>query len=835
VRFYVPHFVQPEELDELRPYLPSSVVPDTMRDKLHSLPQLVPRDVGKPIIRKMLEFWAQSDEAYQAAAFRLDNAHKLVAHPERYRYASLDEIASILLTRTLPKSVDENLPSPMLYAVHRALLIDDLGFRPQVKGTLRAGGQYEISSAFDALIAETTQNHVQQYIADQIARSAGAKSSRISHLERFAIKARRLIDVSRMSRQFTENGTIGPSPLKSENMKHFRSGEEGEELDSVDQTFIRFLEAWAALKMYGKQSPLNGIGSTILRATERYEKVDLNQNTAWTFLQEIGALAPWESRWAFEMRLPNVGRRLLTDHADGRDNDAQSYWADKLKDLRHDWGDLPVYCIDDPSANDIDDGVSVEATNSLQEYWVHIHTADPASHLNPEGPVAKHAQIVNQSVYMPERVVPMLSVDFTREKSLAPNRPCLTFSARINTDGYLLDYKITPGVVRHVEYLSPEVFRRVVSKSAPTTETTTRIVGSNTPHPPPSPSRPMLPIEGITDAHRETLSLLHKLGEALENRRKAKGKISGWRAFPLVSVFFDDDPVFKSNPGFSLRFNGDPKIQLSTENIDSEADDIPRIHFNNTVESLMLIAGEIGARWCHDRGIPIAYRVTPRNLDKVNPADFFARNVLPTMDEHGYPAQEQEVAYLQLLGTIQPSTIPGPHAPLGVDMFARCTSPLRRFPDLLLHWQVEAALLEEARLGKTLIGNKEDGFLPFTRAQVDALLPRIDTRERIVAWGQRQSVRHWICHFLLRAWRFKEAEVPSKFQFFVKSIDLEAGIITGVMAPFLTTAFCPISSLPDQEEVKPGDKLEVELSDVNTYSLKIEVKALSRLTSNSDS
>jgi hypothetical protein len=55
------------------------------------------------------------------------------------------------------------------------------------------------------------------------------------------------------------------------------------------------------------------------------------------------------------------------------------------------------------------------------------------------------------------------------------------------------------------------------------------------------------------------------------------------------------------------------------------------------------------------------------------------------------------------------------------------------------------------------------------------------------------------------------------------------------MAPFLTTAFCPISSLPDQEEVKPGDKLEVELSDVNTYSLKIEVKALRRLTSNSDS
>jgi exoribonuclease R len=168
---------------------------------------------------------------------------------------------------------------------------------------------------------------------------------------------------------------------------------------------------------------------------------------------------------------------------------------------------------------------------------------------------------------------------------------------------------------------------------------------------------------------------------------------------------------------------------------------------------------------------------------------------------------------------------------MGLDMFARCTSPLRRYGDLLLHWQVESALLEEARLGRSLVGNTKDDFLPFTRAQVDALLPRLDTRERVIAYGKRASNRHWLCLFLLRAWKFKEAKIPSKFPFVVRGVDHVNGNILGVMGTFLAGATCAMPTWASPADFRPGDKLEVELADVNVYQQHIFVKALRRLDS----
>jgi exoribonuclease R len=250
----------------------------------------------------------------------------------------------------------------------------------------------------------------------------------------------------------------------------------------------------------------------------------------------------------------------------------------------------------------------------------------------------------------------------------------------------------------------------------------------------------------------------------------------------------------------------------------------------------MLLAGEIAAQWCSDRGIPVVYRLTPRNEEIADPAEFFVRNLLPTMDEQGNVDPVQKAIYMSLLGPVQLSTTPGPHMTIGVDMVSRCTSPLRRYPDLLLQWQVESAILEEARLGRSLVGNKREDFLPFTKAQIDVLLPHIDTRERILSGGKRRARQHWLCLFILRAWKFGEARIPSTFPLTVTGQDHIQGLFMGIVSDFRTIATCEYPDWISPEEIKIGDILEVELADINVYHSQLKFKPLRRLdSSESDS
>jgi len=93
VKFFVPGFVDPGELDDILPYLPQVEVPTELEDMLHSFKSVLPRNIGKPLIKKMSDFWAKADAVYQKAASRLDNAHNIVAHPTKISFATLAEIA----------------------------------------------------------------------------------------------------------------------------------------------------------------------------------------------------------------------------------------------------------------------------------------------------------------------------------------------------------------------------------------------------------------------------------------------------------------------------------------------------------------------------------------------------------------------------------------------------------------------------------------------------------------------------------------------------------------------------------------------------------------------
>jgi exoribonuclease R len=136
----------------------------------------------------------------------------------------------------------------------------------------------------------------------------------------------------------------------------------------ADSCFIDFIKSWASFGNFTERSPLHGIASNILRATRRYEDIELNQKVGWTFLQEIGEIAAWQNRVPFEFLRGAYGGLLEPtpqDIEDKASTQAPSLVPDTISHLRKDWGEIPVYCIDDAGAREIDDGVSVSFKSTI--------------------------------------------------------------------------------------------------------------------------------------------------------------------------------------------------------------------------------------------------------------------------------------------------------------------------------------------------------------------------------------------------------------------------------------------------------------------------------------
>ncbi|ESZ92375.1 hypothetical protein SBOR_7230 [Sclerotinia borealis F-4128] len=784
-QFYVPSFVGNDELDIFRPFLPSLGTEQLEISNVH-VEQQVPRDVTKSLVEKMLSFWEKSEEIYQRSSSRFERAHDLIANDNSFRYVTLDELANVVIAKDIPRTEDGSYSYPALYALHRSLMRDEIGFRPQLGGATRTGGQYEVSSKAEVKNIIMTVEKVRMYQSNP-ERNPKFQNDSIS---KWVKGCQGVIDESRKSRELTTHGTL-KLLNKSDTENSFL-------LKNAPSPYTEFIKSWAAFRTIDRNSSINATGSALLRAVARYLEFPLDQSTAWTFLQEIGEIHPTTNRVAYDLRIHN--------HAYNDIYQEDCFTSeDSMTALRKEFH-LPVYCIDAASAHEVDDGVSIEPTETQNEYWVHVHAADPASRLEAKGKSADEIANRTETVYAPEKVHFLLPSDFVQNHlSLDTNRPSLTFSAKMNLNGDILETQISPRTIFDVRYITPNVVEEVITgnnfqNSAITTTTST--VGVPITHAP--EKRNMLQSHELSGEHKEDLRILHEIGDARLKQRIAQGGVSLSPAKLDLSV----------SPKAAT-------IQLQKEESGSLGSRV------DAVAPLMLIAAEVAARWCHARGIPVPYRVTTRNVNKKDPLEFHREVVLPSLDEHGHPPVSIALQYFQLLGSILPSTTPGPHVAVGVEMMAKCTSPLRRYGDLLLHWQVQAALREEARLGHNLIGNTKEDFLPFSKAELDRIISHLDARERMIKQGNRDSIKHWLCNFLVRAWRFKEASLPPTFRF-VAQEDAKYERSWGKLDFFDVAVNLVGSETFDIGDVKAGEVLEVELEDVNVYLRTINVKAIRR-------
>lgn len=819
--FVIRNFVAEKLLHPVIDKLPKEALPwETLR-AMKQLKMGPDRESGGALLRAMLKFQQRAEAALQKHATRLESAHQILADGHD-RYLTLEQIT----TRLIHREREDKVHLHTLFAVHRTLMTNDVGFR--LVGALGSPRKtlYEVTPPEDVLLIHNMQTLVRLFtdIPGKVKTQLRALKSSVlsqSQIGRFILKARGVIDHSRRYRDWTPYGALSPAqsprpPLRTE-------------WTEIDLSILHFMHLWAGYDQFSLSSSFQSIGSTILRALGRYNDSEfLSTSTGWTFLQEVGYLSPWEIHSRYTQRVPgvSVSRESGFERTQlGPDGISGHLTPDRFAGKRKQWTGHLVFAIDSKDTVDVDDAVSIEKTENPDEHWIHVHVADPASRIQPDSRLGMRAQLLPLNLYLSGHQSNIWGVGNEVQElfSLGHDKPCLTFSGRVNNKGELLEYTVTPGQLKDIIFITPEEVNKTVgfedSRRRPAWATVESFkVGQ--PPPKKAENRKMVTTSELRQEEVESLKALHRLAMAIRDRRLAKGSVP---VFPLranAKALFDETSINEASSGL-MTCNGDPSISISW-NDGSEAP---------LVANTMVLAGEVAARWCLDRNIPIPFvKQSGAERNKELLKAYTEKVYYPALLSGERPSTEQWRQFQDLIGPDEVSTRPGPHFVMGLDAYAKVTSPLRRYSDILAHWQIEHALLQEMETGK-VAGSK----LPFGEKKLDTeVLPWMQLRQRIIRrLGNVDGNITYMHQALFRAWKYPsehDSRLPDTFRYTIGRT--AGGFVTGWLDWFGLDARMVSDGLDRLgirlADLRRGDVLEVKLKDINVHMGEVFVEAVGR-------
>ncbi|ORX96804.1 hypothetical protein BCR34DRAFT_607518 [Clohesyomyces aquaticus] len=773
---------------------------------------------------------ALSEEAeviYRENAGILDNAYSSLADKSRTRMMTLTKIAKALLGRN--ESSWEPSSAARL-AVRKALLHNEFRFRSDYRSQ-RLTQVFAIRPKTEVQIIENVQEWVRQYLEFEADRVSGKKIDYENgplYVSQFIEKARRLIAHSRGLRE-PMDGYIGPSKSPSTEM----SVTWGETFSITDKQIIAFLQAWSLFQQFRKMDSMAASCAAIVQATGCYEEYTkygywpekMDSHTGMLLLQEIGVVTPHDNSTIYDesLMLPTVrsSRNLELLNTKAELTRTQPDFRDSMATLRRDWGPLPVYCIDSPGAKEIDDGLSVEKVEGTDtEYWLHVHIANPTAFFGKAHVLSGLAAHMTESVYLPEMSYPMLPSWVSQNYfSLDRDRPVLTFSTRVSLDGNVLETKIQSGIIREVVNLTQVEVAEMLGEN-PRSLVTRFLVGGEVPDAENRPSN-QLPDDQVQD-----LRDLYAVARALWARRKAGGGLRMDNQNKEIRVFTQSGkgPLGWSPPSMdTARFiHGDPIIEFSTTRREQKQD----ITAVNITEEAMLLACNTAAAWCAERGIPVMFRGTVGMPGAgMTPSEFKEKIVKPYLDrgESLNPALVHQ--YSAALGRSITHFSPIPHEVIGVDCYTKVTSPLRRFTDMIAHWQIEAALRHEAQTGEKFNYSSmpNPSSLPFSKRQMQDSIIALGPKEKVIAYTKRKAVNFWAAHAFARAFYFKEAELPETINVYTVNLKEGADIWDGIWNDMGIRIL--VRREPDVK-LRIGDLWEVKIVHVGITNSEIVAEAV---------
>jgi ribonuclease R len=338
----------------------------------------------------------------------------------------------------------------------------------------------------------------------------------------------------------------------------------------------------------------------------------------------------------------------------------------KRKDCR----DILTFTIDPVDAKDFDDAISIRNLDN-GNYEIGVHIADVSHFVTPGSVLDKAAYERATSVYLPDRVNPMLPEKISNELcSLRPNEDKYTFSViyQINNRAEIKHSWIGRTVIHSNHRFSYEEVQEIIEKK-----------------------------DGL---HVKPILLLNDLAQKFRRERFRKGAIN-----------FSSQEV-----RFQLDENGKPIAVVVKESKDA----------HKLIEEFMLLANRSVAEYVakikiNKEPVPFPYRIhdTPDD-EKLKPFVAFAKKFGYVFDMHdeaavaasfnkmlkdvnGKPEQHvlEQLGIRTMAKAVYTSSNIG-HYGLGFEHYCHFTSPIRRYPDVMVHRILQECLDKNLKLDKKM-------------------------------------------------------------------------------------------------------------------------------------
>ncbi len=420
------------------------------------------------------------------------------------------------------------------------------------------------------------------------------------------------------------------------------------------------------------------------------------------------------------------------------------------KSGRRDLRDLDFITIDGKDAQDFDDAICVmHDKNTNGGFRLYVSIADVAHYVQMNDPVDKEAMQRGTSVYFPSHAIPMLPEVLSNNLcSLRPkvNRLTLTCEMRISAEGELTGYSISESIIRSRARLIYEDVADLI-EGRPSSIRDPKLISK--------------------------IRIMHKVAKILERKRIQRGAVQ----FRFAEEVFEYDSnkqmigVGRSYQSCSMKL----------------------------IEQFMLEANETIAQHCVKNKMPALFRVhdipDKRKLKKlqqtffrfgvttplaklVDPQQF---NYVIKQIQHLPQFEQLQILLLRALPLAVYLTANKGHFGLAANYYTHFTSPIRRYPDLLVHRAIKQKLNQQHSSDKKL-------KRIITHSVNSEIAELCSQHERRAEKAERQSIDLMKVDFL-------SSHIGQTFQALVTSVE-KRGFKINIESHGIEW-FLPIESIPD--------------------------------------
>ena len=418
---------------------------------------------------------------------------------------------------------------------------------------------------------------------------------------------------------------------------------------------------------------------------------------------------------------------------------------------RVDLRDLPLVTIDGEDAKDFDDAVYCQAKKG-GGWKLFVAIADVSYYVHANTVLDAEAKLRGNSVYFPGKVVPMLPETLSNDLcSLLPqtDRMCMVCELNINAAGIVTSYSFYEGIIHsHARLTYTKVAKILSGESKHLQDTYADLVD---------------------DLHN-----LHALYNMLHKQRKARGALDFDSA--ETRIIFDEHGKIK-------------QIEPVTRNV-----------AHKIIEECMLCANVAAAEFLEKHKLPAMYRIHEGpTVDKLADLKAF---LLELGINFGKKKQPEPLDYAQLISKIQTrtdahiiqmlllrslsqavySTENLGHFGLAYPAYTHFTSPIRRYPDLIVHRQIKQVLHSKWKIAKT---KKEQEAVAKQAEKMQELAVHCSVTERRADDATR-DVELWLkCQYIAKFIGQNFTGVVSgvnRFGFFVELAELHVDGLVHVTA-----------------------------------------------------